>query len=126
MAVAVVIDGGQFATVIVVFLRQGEFIDLRAVLEGSRFDFERSRVEVLVDASAVIPVTGDVAVHVERELLHAEVVALVVQGAVKAFLPQLGEGVDGVSDVSGSDGCLRNFQQSHVVQAGVGTPKGVD
>ena len=126
MAVAVVIDGSQFAAAFVVLLGEGELIDLCAVLERSRFDFERSRVEVLIDASAVVPVFGDVAVQVERKLLHTEVVALIVKCSVESFLSELGERVDGVTDVAGRDGRFRDFQQSHVAQAGVGAPQRVD
>ena len=120
------IDGGKLAPVVVIAFGKGEFVDLRTVLERSRFDFERSRVEVLVDASAVIPVFGDTAVDVERELLHAEVVALVVEGAVKSLFAQLGEGVDGITDVTGRDGRLGDFEQPHVAQTGIGAPQGID
>ena len=126
MAVAVMIDGGQFAPSFVVLLGEGEFIDLGTVLEGCRPDFEGSRVEVLVDASAIIPVASHVSVDVERELLHAEVVALVVERSVEAFLAQLAEGVDGIADVSGGDGGFGYLEQSHVAQAGIGAPQGVD
>ena len=104
MAVAVMIHGGQLAPAFGIAFRQGELVNLCAVLERGRFDFERSRVEILVDAAAVEPVFGNFPVQVHREFLHAEMVCLVVQRAVETFLPQLGERVDRIADVSSGDG----------------------
>ena len=126
VAVGILIHGGKLATLVVVLLGEERLVDLRTVLVGRRLDFERTGVEVLVHVDAVEPVLTQVTVHVERELLQSEVVALVVERSVEALLTFLGKGVDGVADVAGGDGSLGNLEQTLVAQAGIAAPDGVD
>ena len=53
-------------------------------------------------------------------------VGLVVESAVESLLAELGPRVDGIADVARRYGCLRDFQQTDMAVAGVGTPVGVD
>ena len=126
MAVGIAVHCRELTPALAVASGESRLVYLRAVLKGRRPYLERSRVEVLIKACAVIPSLSDGAVEVERELLQAEVVRLVVESAVESFLSQLRERVDGISYVSGSDCRLRDFEQSHMAHARVRAPVGVD
>ena len=59
-------------------LGQGKFVNLRTILEGGRLNLERSRIEILINVTAEEPITLDFAIDVERKLLQAEMVRLVI------------------------------------------------
>ena len=125
MAVGIFVHGGEGAAVAVVLLRYGTFIYLRTVLEWRRLELESSRIEVLVDASTIVPAVLQTAVDVQRYLVESEVVSLIVQRTVESVLAEVREGVDGIADIAGGDGCLGNLQQSDMRQAGIGTPRSI-
>lgn len=56
MAVAVMIDNGKLPASLIVAFAQGELIDFRPVLILGKTQFERSRIEVLVNAATIEPV----------------------------------------------------------------------
>ena len=57
----------------------------------SKVELEASWIEVLVYAGSVEPVVADASREVEIEVLHTEVVSLVVKLALKLLLSQLAE-----------------------------------
>ena len=65
MAVAIVVHGSKFAFLVVVSFCEGKFIYLGPVLKGSGLDVECTWIEVLIDASAVVPVIGYFTVDIE-------------------------------------------------------------
>ena len=56
LAVAVMIDNGKLPASLIVAFAQGELIDFRPVLILGKTQFERSRIEVLVNAATIEPV----------------------------------------------------------------------
>ncbi len=119
------IHGGKLATIFVVTFGEQCLVYLCTILVGSGLYLERTWVEVLINVAAVIPSLTHGAVQVDGELLHTKVVGLIVKRTVEAVLPKLGEGVHGITDVAGGNGCLRNFEESLVAQAGIAAPQGV-
>ena len=69
----------------------GSLVDLCTVLQLARFYFKSARVEVLIDTCAVEPVVTETAIGIQRELLQAEMVGLVVERAVKSLLSKFGK-----------------------------------
>ena len=65
MAVAVMIDGCQFTPVVIILLRKSKLIDLRTILERSRFNLKGSRIKILVNTSTIEPVLGKTSVQVQ-------------------------------------------------------------
>ena len=104
MAVAVMIHSRKLTPVIVITFCQGKLINLCAILERSRFDFECSRVKILIDTSTIEPIVSNFSIQIQRELLHAEMIRLIIQCSMKTFFTKLSERIDCISDITGCNG----------------------
>ena len=69
MTVSIAIHSRELASPGSISLRERTFVYLRSVLLLRTSDFERSRVEILIYASAVEPSAAQRAIHIERKLL---------------------------------------------------------
>lgn len=67
---------------------------------------------------------ADSTAKVQIEVLHAKVVDMVVELAVKGILPQVGEGSHGIGYVASGNGRLRWREQSCLAQTGIVAPVG--
>lgn len=85
---------------------QSEVVYLGTVSVISKVELEASWIEVLVYAGSVEPVVADASREVEIEVLHTEVVSLVVKLALKLLLSQLAERRYSVGDITSGDGRL--------------------
>ena len=52
-------------------------------------------------------------------------ITLIVQRTIESLLTFLGERVHGITDITGSDSCLCNLEQSLMAQACIATPDGI-
>ena len=108
-AVAVMIDGRQLSAPFAIILGQGCFIDLSAVLIGSKAQFETARVKVLVDTSTVKPAFPHTTADIGIELLLAKVVGTVIDDSTEFLSSQLSKRVYGIADISGSNSGFGDF-----------------
>ena len=99
-----------------------QMVDLRAVGIVGEAQLEASRVEVLIHSGGVEPVVSDSAREVKVEVLHAEVVSLIIEFATELLLAQLAERRDSISDVAGLDGTLRRSHKVGAFQRSVAAP----
>ena len=101
-----------------------QMVDLCAVGIVGEAQLEASRVEVLIHAGCVEPVVADAAREVKVEVLHTEVVSLIIELATELLLAQLAERRDSISDVAGLDGTLRRSHKVGAFQRSVAAPVG--
>lgn len=57
-------------------------------------------VKILIDASTIEPIVSNFSVQIQRELLHAEMIGLIIQCSMKTFFTKLSERVDCISDIT--------------------------
>ena len=126
MAVGISIHGSKLTTVAVILLGKERLVNLSTVLIRSRLNLEGTWVEILIHIKAVVPVASQIAIHIQREFLQSEMIALIVQSTIESFLTLLGERVHGITDITGSDSCLCNLEQSLMAQTCITTPDGID
>ena len=101
-----------------------QMVDLRAVGIVGEAQLEASRVEVLIHAGCVEPVVSDSAREVKVEVLHTEVVRLVIELTAELLLTQLAERRHSISNVAGLDGTLRRSHKVGAFQRSVAAPVG--
>ena len=126
MAVGISIHGSKLTTVAVILLGKERLVNLSTVLIRSRLNLEGTWVEILIHIKAVVPVASQITIHIQREFLQSEMIALIVQSTIESFLTLLGERVHGITDITGSDSCLCNLEQSLMAQTCITTPDGID
>ena len=126
MAVGISIHGSKLTTVAVILLGKERLVNLSTVLIRSRLDFEGSRVEILIHIKAVVPVLTQITIHIQREFLQSEMIALIVQCTIESLLSLLCERVHCITDITGSDSCLCNLEQTLMAQTCITTPDGID
>ena len=106
------------------YARKTQMVDLRAVGVVGEAQLEAARVEVLIHSGGVEPVVADAAREVEVEVLHTEVVSLIIEFAAELLLAQLAESRHSISDVAGLDGTLRRSHKVGAFQRSVAAPVG--
>ena len=100
MAVGISIHGSKLTTVAVILLGKERLVNLSTVLIRSRLNLEGTWVEILIHIKAVVPVASQIAIHIQREFLQSEMIALIVQSTIESFLTLLGERVHGITDIT--------------------------
>ena len=126
MAIGILIHGSELTTIAVILLGEECLVNLSTVLIRSRLNLEGSRVEILIHIKAVVPVLTQITIHIQREFLQSEMIALIVQRTIESFLSLLGERVHGITDITGSDGSLGNLEQTLMAQTCITTPDSID
>ena len=126
VTVGILIHGSELTTIAVILLGEESLVNLSTVLIRSRLNLEGSRVEILIHIKAVVPVLTQITIHIQREFLQSEVIALIVQRTIESFLSLLGERVHGITDITGSDGSLGNLEQTLMAQTSITTPDSID
>ena len=126
MTVGILIHSGKFTTVAVILLGEERLVNLSTVLIRSRLNLEGSRVKILIHIEAVVPVLTQITIHIQREFLQSEVIALIIQSTIETFLTLLGKRVHGITNVTSSDGSFCNLEQALMAQTCIATPDGID
>ena len=106
VGVGILVHCRQLAPSCRVALGEGQLVDLRAVLILRGAHLEGTWVEVLVHACTVEEILVERSIHVERHLLQAKVVGLVVERTLESLLSELRLRVDGIADVASGDSRL--------------------
>ena len=97
-------------------------IKLGTVTEVFKLRRETTRIEVLIDAGCIEPAVSDATGHIHVYILPPKMVGAVIQDSFELLLPQFGERIYGISDVSGSNSRFRRCHQPYFAQAGIAAP----
>ena len=88
----------------------GCFINLCTVLIGSKTQLESSRVEILINTSAVKPTFPGITADIQVDLLLTEMIRIIIQFTPEFFRPELRMRVYRISNSTGCDSRFRNLQ----------------
>ena len=64
-------------------------VELHAVLKVGKLQFERTGVEALIHSARIVPTLAERTRHIQVELVPPEMIALVIEYALEAFLARL-------------------------------------
>ena len=88
----------------------GCFINLGTVLIGSKTQLESSRVEILINTSAVKPTFPGMTADIQVDLLLTEMICIIIQFTPEFLRPKLRMRVYRISNSTGCDSRFRNLQ----------------